>query len=390
MRLSIQRTLIALNLSTLAACSGGAVSAPGNPTRSDTASTTGNSTTGNSTTGSAGGQGTAATGATSGAGGTQSTGAGGGNGTGGSIDADAATSDVVVPRGPIAVKLDLPARIEWNSGVGFCGEASIQTIALYYGAWLSQAKIRTIAGAPIVFGTGSESVLTTLHFHFETWDFLGATNPQFQDFMVWTKSYLVRGIPTIFATYVADHDHVDPDYDHLMPAIGVKAAAADSVSFDPNDTLVFNNNVTDTAAVERKFGTLAGIVGCKITSDTGGCIPTDVDYGVAVTGIIDDGGATVPVRVSVTKGFEPDVTSGKSPVQMTASVTASGLKIGTKYSLLRYNDYTKVPTTGAPAAFLGSSFDAKIDFTASGDHWKYDDPQSFSSDGAVFYRCVPN
>src|SRR5260370_2770219 len=150
---------------TLAACSGAEVGNRGNGNASSSSGITG-----------AGG--TVGVGGTlGGSGGTQH--GSGGVGGAGSVDADAATSDVAIPTGPIAIKLDIPPRIEWNSGVGFCGEASIQTIALYYGAWISQYKVRAVAGGPVVFGTGSETVLTALHFNFDAWDFAGPTNPQF-------------------------------------------------------------------------------------------------------------------------------------------------------------------------------------------------------------------
>jgi hypothetical protein len=293
------------------------------------------------------------------------------------------------PMGPVDVKLPMPERQEWDTGVGYCGEESIQTIGLYYGAWISQGVVRSVAGQPVIFGNGGENVLSSLHFHYDVWDYASANNPEYQDFMVWMKGYLVRGIPTIFAEYVHDHsDPPDPDYDHLVPGIGIKTAAAESTTFDPTDLIYFNTN--EQTSVGLAFGALSGDRSCSVDSYKGGCVPVQVDYGVAVTGIVDDGSATVPVHLTVASDHEPDPTSGQMPVPMKATVTVTGLTAGKQYTLLRYGDYTKVPTSGPPSAYLSSPADSKVPFTAMGTEWTHDDPQPFSSDTAVFYRCVPN
>jgi hypothetical protein len=67
----------------------------------------------------------------------------------------------------------------------------------------------------------------------------------------------------------------------------------------------------------------------------------------------------------------------------------SALQPGHNYALLRYDDYTKVPTDATAAGFLASSYSQRVDFTADGPQWTYADPISFPSRGATYYRCVP-
>jgi hypothetical protein len=358
---------------------------------SSTSSSNGGSSSGAS---SSGGSGASSSGASSSGGsgasssGTTAAGDGGGN-DGGASSQEGGSTLPPLPTGPIDRKLSIPERQEWDTADGYCGEESIQTIALHYGTWISQALVRTIGGRPVKIGDGSEGVLTTLHFHFDTWDYASANNPEYQDFMVWMKGYLVRGIPTIFAEYVGDASPpLDPDYDHLVPGIGIKTSSAGSTTFDPQDTLYFNTN--EMTSVAKSFVSLSGTRSCTVASYDGGCVPTQTDYGVAVTGIIDDGNVTLPVEVSVPVDHEPDTTSGQKPIQLTATALVSNLVAGKSYTLLRYDDYTKVPTSGDAASYLSSPADVKTPFTATGTTWTYKDPMSFSSASAVYYRCVPN
>ena len=53
---------------------------------------------------------------------------------------------------PKKVKLDIPTRLQWENGHGFCGETCIQTCSLYYGNYISQQMVRQIAGSETLVG----------------------------------------------------------------------------------------------------------------------------------------------------------------------------------------------------------------------------------------------
>jgi len=140
--------------------------------------------------------------------------------------------------------------------------------------------------------------------------------------------------------------------------------------------------------LHRPMGTLSATrQKCTYDSSAGGCIPRDVDYGTAVTGIVDQRGATLPVRLSVDRNDEPNVSKGEASVQLHARVTVSGLVSGRRYALLRYDDYEHVPTDATAAGFLSSNHAARFDFTATAAEWSH--PDAFMSDGVAYYRCVP-
>jgi hypothetical protein len=297
--------------------------------------------------------------------------------------ADATLSDASPPPGPGARQLDIPPRDQWNNANGYCGETSIQSIALYYGAWVSENVVRTIAGGEVLLGTNATKPLDALHFTYTAWDSDAAT-PQFDAFLLWMTTNLAQGTPPFFAVYLTDGTN-DPDYDHIVPAVGVTYASL--TAYAGTDVLAYNDNFG--GRITRAFSTLSATrSSCASSSTQGGCIPTDVDYGIAVTGIVDPGHATLPVSLSVAQSSEPNVSLDASAVPMTATVTVSGLTAGKAYALLRYDDYTQVPTSGAAADFLASSYTHRIDFTATGPGWTQADPTPFTSSGASVYRAV--
>jgi hypothetical protein len=280
--------------------------------------------------------------------------------------------------------LDVPPRLQWKNGHGYCGETSIQSIGLHFGAWISQQVIRDLAKGELLLGVNEHKALSALHFDFVTWDSDSPT-PQFESFAVWMKQQLLKGRPTIFTVFITDGDG-DPDYDHIMPAVGIRSTSA--TAFDRNDVLVFNTNLG--AQLERALKDLVGTrKSCSTRGQEGGSVPKKIDYGVALKGIKDKRQATLPVSLSVSSAEEPNVSLKESPSQMTATATVGALQPGQRYALLRYDDFKSVPTDASAQGFLKSRYAQKVEFTADGATWTYRDQRPFSSDRAIYYRCVP-
>jgi len=275
------------------------------------------------------------------------------------------------------VLLDIPPRIQWDSGHGYCGETSIQSIGLYYGAWISQQIIRDVGDGEILLGVNSDIALQALNFNFEAWKQDEIDTPQYRTFLPWMKAHLLQKIPVVFGAYLAEGDD-SPDYDHIMPAVGIQ-----------DDTLIFYNNY-DVKHIYRDFKLLhATRSECQDGINNGGCIPDDVDFGVAISGIVDKMHVTKPVRLIVNYQDEPNINEGEFPRQMRALVIVSDLTVGQSYALLRYDDYSNVPTDGLVDDFLYSDYKIRIDFIANDKEWHYTDPVSFRSDSSLYYRVVP-
>ncbi len=301
-----------------------------------------------------------------------------------STSSSAPFEDEAAQRETTSVLLDIPSRIQWPNDHGYCGETSIQSIALYYGAWISQAVVRDVAGSEVLLGDNETKALDKLNFEFDDWK-RKKDEDQFEDFAVWLKGHLADGHPTIFTVYLTDGTN-DDDYDHIMPAIGIESRHGKK--YDGDDVLTFHNNFGD--ELRRTFKSLsASRKKCGFDSSEGGCIPKDVDYGTAVTGIVDKRHVTLPTRLVVSSNSEPNVSKHEASVAMRGTVTVSQLTAGKSYALLRYGDADDVPRDQSAKDFLDSKYESRVDFVASGEEWTYTDPKTFRSDGVVFYRTVP-
>lgn len=279
--------------------------------------------------------------------------------------------------------LDIPPRLQWDEKLGYCGECSIQQILLFFGGYASQYKIREIFDPTQrrdLWIENNGPVLKALRLTSEQWNFKQA-KPQYKSFLVWMKKHIRRGHPVIMGVYYWDPEDPDADYDHIVPAIG--ATSKDFSRYLPEDALTFNDNYAR-HPFTRLFRTLHDTRSMEHNgADFEYCVPQEVDYGCAVTGIRDDNRETRPVRVKVDRWSEPDPWRGQAPVTFRATIAARSLTAGRSYVLLRYDDYRKVPVKG----FLANPCAWSRTFTAAGPTAVFSD--SFKSNGVAIYRCVP-
>jgi hypothetical protein len=281
--------------------------------------------------------------------------------------------------GQTSVLLDIPARLQWQNAKGYCGETSIQMCGLYYGNYTSQNLCRTVAGGEVLIGLNDTLPLNAFSFTYKEWNSAQAS-PQYMNYLAWVKHYLAFKQPVILTVYIKGLS--DPDYDHILPAIGYTAASP--TVYASTDQLSFNS-CFDTTAFTRAFSTLSDT---RSMSGNGAvytyCIPQNVNYGVAITGIKDPGHVCKPVHLKLDSLTEPNTTLGATPRLMHAWITADSLTAGQPYALLRYNSYLQVPSSNFnPAGASSASY-----FTATGSMHLLTD--TFSSAAGVFYRCVPN
>ena len=280
--------------------------------------------------------------------------------------------------GQFSRQLNIPGRLQWDNADGYCGETAIQMIGLYYGNYISQDICRNVAGGEVLISVNDEAALDSFSFNHEEWDYNQQT-PQYTNYLIWLKQHLFNYHPVIITSYIKGLS--DPDYDHIIPAIGF--ASTDTTAFNNTDDLMYNS-CYDSAFFTRTFQSVWDtriMNGNGVTYDY--CIPKNVDYGVAVTGIKDSLKVTKPVSLSIDRWDEPNVTLGEQPVMLHAVATLSGLTAGNQYALLRYNGYAHVPS----ANFVPLQADGAFYFTASAPTKTYAD--SFMSHTSIFYRCIP-
>ncbi|MFI5151106.1 MAG: T9SS type A sorting domain-containing protein [Bacteroidia bacterium] len=275
--------------------------------------------------------------------------------------------------------LAIKPRLQWQNANGYCGETSIQMCGLYYGNYISQNLCRTVAGGEVLINLNDTAALSAFSFTFSEWDPSVAT-PQYMNYLDWVKHYLYKKQPVIITVYVQGLS--DPDYDHIFPAIGFTAGSVST--YAGTDQLTYNS-CFDTTSFTRAF---ANMYDTRSMAGNGAtytyCIPQNVDFGVAVTGIKDPARQCRPVHMVIDSLDEPNVSLSAAPRMMKAWITADSLTPGQGYALLRYNNYGTVPSTGFSPANASSA----VYFTATGINQLLKD--SFMSNTGVFYRCIPH
>lgn len=288
-------------------------------------------------------------------------------------------------RAPVQVdiRLPIPPRIQWEELSGYCGECSIQQSALYYGTYISEYACRSIINpnqkSQYLVGVHEAKVLSALRLTYSMFDHSKVTKPEYQGYFLWIKQQLNMKRPVMIVCFVSDLD--DPQYDHIMLATGF--TSIDVTAYHASDKLYFNDNFSKTV-----IGRSASMLNDNRKMLANGrlfdfCIPTDMDYGCAITGIQDSSGATLPVRMELNRNDEPNLIQKKSPVNLSAVLTVSGLQIGNKYALFRYNDYAKVPLKN----YSKSTYSSVVNFVAKKTTETFS--QTILSNGVAIFRCLP-
>ena len=284
----------------------------------------------------------------------------------------------------ITHQLSIPPRLQWKDRAGYCGECSIQQSALYFGSYVSQSICRKIIDPTqeqdVLVRINMDLVLRALRLEFEEFDTSNTPTPQYKPYLQWTKQHLHEGHPIIITVF--DQDDSSWDYDHIALATGFQAL--DVKTYHPDDILFFNDHLR-LQPRRREFKTLHDTREMKGNgAEYYFCIPTTYNFGCAVTGIQDETGALLPVRVSVDREQEPDTVKEEAPLELKLTVTVSRLKPGQSYVLYRYDDYETVPTRN----YAGSKYQSVRKFVAERTEHEFQD--KCLSNGVSMYRCLPD
>ena len=182
--------------------------------------------------------------------------------------------------------LAIPARRQWNDNEGYCGETCIQACAMYYGAYVSQYRARAMIHADqrheVVISENGD-VVSEPRLTCQRWDSDRQPRPQYKAYLAWTKRQLRDGHPVIGTAYMQDES--DPDYDHILPFIGFRSSH-DAANYYDDDKLVFHDNYARSRFI-RPFSTMHATRSAADEGSYAYYIPRNVDYGCAITGIVD-------------------------------------------------------------------------------------------------------
>jgi hypothetical protein len=287
---------------------------------------------------------------------------------------------------------------------GYCGSWSIQRAAMAKGAWISQQQVRdhTVPGGgndEEILAPNMDIALENLKLKFEGWDWEGQPTPQVDGYMKFLKQKLVAGHAIVWmimqlgeAVPITQNPYnlteVNGLYGHIEPVVGIMSnhPLDDDTVYD--DDVFVHYTDADKNAYYRTAKSLPSdwshehpSPSCSNALYSGGpCINKQRGYGWAIEGFMDEMEG-MPLSLTVDQwASEPDTRDGRSPIDLTGTLTATGLTAGSEYAIYRFD--------GVDDAFAYSD-DKKIHtFTATDDTFVFQDPKTFSSSSATYYRCV--
>ncbi|WP_208451860.1 C39 family peptidase [Burkholderia cepacia] len=308
---------------------------------------------------------------------------------------------------------DLPPRRQWEANYGYCGEVSLISAGMYYGQYVSQYDARAIAskntdqskkGSQLLLGVNDTYAAAQMHLNAMEWKGVGNT----EHFLKWVKGKVASGYPVAIGVYKnsrsfdesSDPDAGDKQYDHIVLVTGVSSTHPLKPSaYHSNDVLTFSDNGLWSADGEPNFiykppfaSFLANRRQANSNSHPIYSLPNDGrNYGVAITGIIDGDGQTLPIRLSTNANYEQPVmkegSNARPPAQeLMLTIMVSGLVPGLSYNLYRYDSFQSVPNAAFNAAAdnADKKWEIKIESGST-----FSMKEQIKSNQIVVYRAVP-
>lgn len=314
-------------------------------------------------------------------------------------------------------KIDLPPRLQWNANSGYCGETSFISAGLFYGQYCSQFEARSIAspGVPqsksdsqLLLGVNDVSTAAAMRLTAIPWNTTQQTGTR--EFLAWTKSQLLAGYPVIIGVFTNEYRFYgtlnpnagDPDYDHIVPVVAMGSDKPLTTFPDldfPSDVLTFSDNglwsptSTPPYIFSYRFADFP-----KNRRQANGprkpvySLNNDAqNYGIAITGIVDLDGDTIPVRLETSVNSElpamvdgSDTPPAPSSLEITATIPIPDTAVD--YMVYRYDSFDDVPTSqfNANAGQAVESWYIPVKSTG-----KFVAKKTILSNATVIFRAVP-
>ena len=284
------------------------------------------------------------------------------------------------------------SRVQWNANQGYCGETSVQTALLRFGAWMSVFDVRAVIAQvqpkivnpsltaqqqqQLLIGENDQATAAALSLRYEEYSAAGdptqpAGNTKTADFLAWMKKQARQGFSVSFGVFTSSGkpgaSGGQQTYDHIVSYASIQSNYNDDL-YHADDILCFNDwylgpnldgspycyAFSDTVFVTTRTSCDAsGLVWClpdAADPETGG------NYGIAYKGSAD--AQAFPVSVVPSSNVEgsatamPDGSNDRpallSTTTQTLTLTVSGLTAGAAYKLYQFNSWNVAGSVKTP------------------------------------------
>jgi hypothetical protein len=320
--------------------------------------------------------------------------------------------------------LEIPPRLQWGANFGYCGEMSFISAGLFFGQYCSQFEARRLASpgknqsleiSQLLLGASGdgripnndELAAKSMHLQYEAWH---ARTEETQAFLGWVKKNLTEGFPVIIGVFenqsaFGDKNLPMPDstYDHIVPLFAFgsnkpfldnrgEVYESDVIHFSDNGLYSSTNYMPyhfsyrlDTFQKTRNGANLpqSPIYSVKLGKGA--------NYGIAIKGVADRNGDTLPVMVQTNLNYEKPEMVDKSntppkPMLLELTVRVSIPNQNESYNLYMYDQFQKVPESQFNASSSKAVKAWKIP-AKSGPFYEIKIP-NFSSNKVAVFRAV--
>jgi hypothetical protein len=320
-------------------------------------------------------------------------------------------------------------RYQWEHNNGYCGEVSFISAGLYYGQYLSQYDVRTLAWASqsaadrektkdiqqsvqLLLRMDNAPVAKLLRLEADVCKVEGSLT-----FLHWVKKNVVSGYPVIMGVfnneYLIYNDKVttdgDTEYDHIVPVMGWGSSRplnGDDIHGDvillsdnglygpctcpiPDDTVAYYYHypipyfLADRVLANTKHDAnrVYSLLSLAEKKETG-----RMNYAIAIKGVLDENKETLPVKLTTSKNYEyPEIMNDHDrpeSLSVTLTITVAGLTPGQTYYLYHYEDENDVPVKN----FNAESGDPWQEIEATAATWT--GSMVIQSKDKAFFRAV--
>jgi hypothetical protein len=313
----------------------------------------------------------------------------------------------------------VPPRRQWDENSGYCGETSFISAGLHFGQYCSQYTARSIASPGVDQRDTASQLLLGVNdaeaarkMRLTAARYYGDTQHTARQFLDWVKSETLRGRIVVIGVFNNGIELLEwtgrrdgqPDYDHIVPVLRLGSNVPFETLPDralPRDVITISDN-----GLYGPFGTppsyqflysfrMRRFPGTRRQANRpNGAVyrldRTPPNYGIAIEGVLDLDGVTVPVRLAASRDDEPDIAHKSNippaPAPLTLTATVAIPDPSVSYVLYRYDDFADVPVAGFNASAAAAVESWSI---PAGSGPSFTVVHETMTDATVIFRAVP-
>jgi len=280
----------------------------------------------------------------------------------------------------------------------------VQRAVMAKGAYISQQQVRDHAQYggghdEEILDTNIDGALKKLKIKGVGFQYNVLPTPQSEEYLHFIKKSLLAGNPVIWMVMFGGDSYPDAGYEydnktngiygHIEPLVGIYSnhPLSDDSVYDDDVFAYFDDASKTTHYVSPKkvpgdctFGSQAHCRAHCPTGLFGQCVWRQRGYMWSIEDLLDQH-ESAQLALSISPwASEPYTRGGAKPIEITGTVTAAGLVIGSKYDIYRWDS--------AEDAFTYNKTSIIHSFTATNETYVLKDPKTFLSSSATYYRCV--